>query len=307
MTALSDFTRIVRSANPVGLARAMLALGSLSTLLLTDASDLFISFAPHASESRCVGVGSAGIFCISNAMTGSVTAGIVTSVVVLLLVLAGVAPRVLAVPHFYIAWSISQNIVVVEGGDQVNAVMAMLLIPWILATPRGNAWRPQTPFLPGLKQNAFAYGAAELIRAQLTIVYLIAAIAKFAVPQWSEGSALWYWLQIPGFGIPAEFFGALAPVLQLPVVMVTATYAVMAFELLLAASIWMRSGFARGVLYSGIIFHAGIALVLGLWSFGITMTGALLLCLALQKADVLFMGIERALTSPTTSKDEVAS
>jgi antimicrobial peptide system SdpB family protein len=305
LSALSDLRRAAAIINPVGLGRAVLALGSLSTLLLTQSGDLFIAFAPHAAESRCVGIGGAGAFCLSNTLTGSPTAGVILSVIVLLLILTGFGARTLAVPHFYVAWSVSQNVVVVEGGDQVNAVMTLLLIPWILATPRGNAWLRTTPFLGALSKNAFAYGAAELIRVQLAVVYVVAAIAKLAVPQWSEGTALWYWLQVPGFGVPTDVFGVIAPVLELPLVMVTATYAVMVFEVLLAVSIWMRGSFARTILYLGIVFHAGIAVVLGLWSFGITMTGALLLCLALQKGNVFFVDIRRSVERTPTKAEEV--
>lgn len=266
-----------------------------------------MSFAPHAAESRCTGIGGAGAFCLSSALTASPSAGVAVSVGVLILVLSGFGARLLAIPHFYIAWSISQNIVSVEGGDQVNAVVTLLLIPWILATPRGNAWRKHTPFLATLRRNAFAYGSAELIRVQLTVVYLIAAVAKLAVPQWSEGSALWYWLQMPGFGVPADVFSWLAPGLEHPVVMVSATYAVMVFETILAVSIWMRGIFARRILYLGMAFHAGIALVLGLWSFGITMTGALLLCVAFQKADVLFFEFRRAGRPTPATTEEVTT
>ncbi|WP_417554422.1 hypothetical protein [Microbacterium sp.] len=300
---MNEARRLANSINPVGVGRAVLALGSLSTLVLTRTDDLFISFAPHAADSRCVGIGRAGGFCLSDALTGSRSVGVAASIAILLLVLTGFGARALAIPHFYVAWSISQNIVVVEGGDQVNAVIVLLLIPWIFTTPRGNAWARRTRFLETLRMNAFAYGAAELIRVQLSVVYLVAAVAKFAVPQWSEGSALWYWLQVPGFGIPEDVFTALAPILELPAILVTATYAVMAFELLLAVCIWMRSKFARSVLYLGIAFHAGIALVLGLWSFGLTMTGVLLLCLALQTANVVFVEFQHA-TPPIPAKME---
>lgn len=185
----------------------------------------------HAADSRCVGIGSAGVFCLSDTLTDSPIAGVAVSLVVL------------------------------------------LLIPWIFATPRGNTWLRQTPFLGTLRTNAFAYGAAELIRVQLSVVYLVAAVAKLAVPQWSEGSALWYWLQVPGFGVPADVFAALAPVLE----------------------------------NLGIVFHAGIAVVLGLWSFGVTMTGVLLLCLALQKANVFFIQFQRATPATSPKAEEVTA
>ncbi|WP_278103054.1 hypothetical protein AB0870_16940 [Microbacterium proteolyticum] len=130
---------------------------------------------------------------------------------------------------------------------------------------------------------------------------------NLAVPQWSEGSALWYWLQVPGFGVPADVFTALAPVLELPVVLDMATYTVMVFEVLLAVAIWMRGTFARVILSLGIVFHAGIAVVLGLWSFGVTMTGVLLLCLALQKANVFFLQFQRASPSTPAKAEEVTA
>jgi len=93
----------------------------------------------------------------------------------------------------------------------------------------------------------------------------------------------------------------------MPIILVTATYAVMVSEVLLAVSIWMRGTFARAILYLGIAFHAGIAVVLGLWSFGVTMTGVLLLCLALQKANVFFIQFERTTPATPAKAEEVTA
>jgi antimicrobial peptide system SdpB family protein len=289
LNVLRDGGRRLLRADPIGVARSVLALGSLSTLLLTDQRALFLTFLPSAAPGRCVGVGQYGLFCLSEATAGGRGLGTVVAVAVFVAVLSGYGPKLLALPHFYVAWSISQNVVLVEGGDQVNAAMTMFLIPWLLAMPRGNAYSPGVPYLAALTENAFAKGAAELIRLQLSLVYAIAAIAKFGVPQWSDGTAFWYWLQIPTFGLPPDVFAALSPLLELPLVMVPATYAVLVFELSLVGAIWTRGQLSRWLLYAGIAFHAGIAVVLGLWSFGITMTGALLLCRALQSGQLFFV------------------
>jgi antimicrobial peptide system SdpB family protein len=289
LNVLRDRIRLLRRANPVGVARGVLALGSLSTLLLTDQRALFLTFLPNAAPARCVGVGQFGLFCVSDAATGGRLVGTLIAVVMLVAVISGYGPRVLAIPHFYVAWSISQNVVLVEGGDQVNAAMTMLLIPWLFTMPRGNAYAADMPYLRVLQENAFAYGAAELIRVQLSLVYAIAAIAKLAVPQWSDGTAFWYWLQMPTFGLPPDVFAAIAPVLQHPIVMVPATYAVLVFELSLVGAIWTRGRLSRLLLDAGIAFHGGIAIVLGLWSFGVTMAGALLLCRALQPGRLWFV------------------
>jgi len=291
LRVLRDGSRWLRGLHPIGVARGVLALGSLSTLLLTDERALFLTFLPNAAPSRCVGIGQFGLFCLSEAATGGRLAGTVIAILVLVGVLSGFGPRVLALPHFFVAWSISQNVVLVEGGDQVNAAMSLLLVPWLLTMPRGNAYSSGTPYLAVLRENAFAYGAAELIRVQLALVYAIAAIAKFAVPQWADGTAFWYWLQVPTFGLPPDVFAAIAPVLQQPIVMVPATYAVLVFELGLVGAIWTQGRVSRWWLNAGILFHAAIAVVLGLWSFGITMAGALLLCRALQSGRLFFIGV----------------
>lgn len=292
-SVLRDLFAALRRADPIGVARSVLALGSLSTLLLSNEQALFLTFLPNAAASRCVGVGQAGLFCVSETATGTRTLATVVAVVTLVAVLSGYAPRVLAIPHFYVAWSVAQNIVLVEGGDQVNAAMTMLLIPWLLTSPRGNAYSRQKRYLERLQENAFAYGAAELIRVQLSVVYAIAAIAKFAVPQWSDGTAFWYWLQMPTFGLPPDIFALLAPLLERPFIMIPATFAVLVFELSLVGAIWTRGRVPRLLLDAGIVFHAGIAVVLGLWSFGITMAGALLLCRALQNAAVRSVTVQR--------------
>jgi hypothetical protein len=47
------------------------------------------------------------------------------------------------------------------------------------------------------------------------------------------------------------------------------------------------------LLGAGIAFHASIAAVLGLWSFGITMAGALLICHPLQSAAMFSINVQR--------------
>lgn len=291
--------------NAVGMARATLAIGSLSTLLLTDQRALFLTFLPHASATRCAGIAQVGMFCISERLTGGRAAASWVAVAVLIAVLSGLWKKTLAVPHFVVSWSISQNTVLVEGGDQINAALTMLLVPWLLASPMGNAYSRRRDYLAILQDNAFARWAAELIRVQVSLVYAIAALAKFGVPRWADGTALWYWLQVPTFGLPPALFGLVAPVLQHPSVMVTATYSVLALELSLVGAIWTKGTTSRRLLWAGVAFHVTIAVVLGLWSFGITMTGALLLCRALQRAPVFFLtsasGLQELPTHPKGS------
>lgn len=288
----------VRRSDPVGVARAILAIASLSTLLLTPAPALFLQFLPSAVDGRCVGISRFALFCTTRSLGGSYEIAVGIAAIVLVAVLSGYAPRVLAVPHFYIAWSISQNVALVEGGDQVNAAVTMLMIPWLLVNSKHNAYSRADPYRPQVLTNAFAYGSALLIRVQLTLIYAIAALAKMGVPQWADGSALWYWLQVPTFGLPPHLFAAIAPILEQPIVTVSGTYGVMVFELALAASIWVDARWARYVLIGGIVFHAGIALVLGLWSFGISMTAVLLICRALQQSGMVTIAFKRP--SPVT-------
>ncbi|MGW0215156.1 hypothetical protein ACWDXH_12260 [Micromonospora chokoriensis] len=110
-------------------------------------------------------------------------------------------------------------------------------------------------------------------------MYLHACIAKLGVAEWADGTAMFYWLRTPGYESP-EFVRPLAEAVTSSTVGVTLfTWSVLALEFALALARLMPSELRRVLLVAGLVFHVGIAVVLELVTFGLAMSGALLLYL----------------------------
>lgn len=124
-----------------------------------------------------------------------------------------------------------------------------------------------------------AYTGLTLVWVQVCVIYFHAAVGKFPVEEWSNGTVLWYWFHDPTFA-PAEPLrtvmlgivgsGAGAAVLA---------YGSLATELLLALALFAGARLRAAMLIVGALFHLGIAVSFGLWSFSTTMLAALLLYL----------------------------
>lgn len=104
------------------------------------------------------------------------------------------------------------------------------------------------------------------LQYQVVVVYLQAALSKIRTDGWSSGVALYYILQVPEFTNP--FFAA--PFLKSDVLVVLMTFATIAFQLGFLFAMMMKR-LKLWWLFSGILFHLGIALCMGLVCFGIFM------------------------------------
>ena len=123
---------------------------------------------------------------------------------------------------------------------------------------------------------AFAHVA---IRVQLAILYLHAAFAKCAVPEWQNGTAIYYWLVDPQYGVADWLQPIVLPLLRLPYVVAPVTWAVIAFEFTLFAGLLADKRYRPFLLGGGLLLHLSIAILHGLVSFSLAMSGALILYL----------------------------
>ena len=121
--------------------------------------------------------------------------------------------------------------------------------------------------------------ALLLIRLQVAGIYLHASMAKFGVQEWADGTAMYYWLLDPGFGVTGWLRAAALPVLLNAAAVALLGWGVMLFELLLATGLLLPRRARHPLLIAGIAFHLGITVLMGLISFSIAMTAALLLFL----------------------------
>jgi len=168
-----------------------------------------------------------------------------------------------------------------DGGDQVAALLALLLVPISLTDSRRWHWHPCFP------RYVEVQGWSLLaIRMQCSVIYLQACLAKLSVPEWVDGTALYYWMRHPSFG-PPEPLRALTDTIFLygpPVAAVT--WGTLVLEFCLGIACILPRAVRPPLLSLGITFHLVIACAMGLWSFAIAMWAVLLLLL--HPGDVSF-------------------
>ena len=259
--------------NLYGLARSLLALGPLLTLTVTSTDTLFHPVRILDSP-RCDGPAEfISLFCVLPLGFARAVA-----VAVLVLVVVGWRPRWTAIPHWLISFGVQASISLPEGGDQAASNLALLLLPVALTDRRRTHWSPPDRDLRPVASFAANVGLF-LVRVQVMVIYLQAFIAKLFVPEWVDGTAVWYWLTDPNFGPPGIRRTVALTVASTPLGITLLTWGTLVVEALLAFGFLATAKTRYGLLVVGILFHGLIAAAMGLVSFTVVMWGALLLYL----------------------------
>lgn len=186
-------------------------------------------------------------------------------------------------------FSLNSTALLVDGGDQVANALVLLLLPICLTDGRKWQWESTvaeqavTPVSDVL--SFFGYTAYFFIRLQVAFIYFSAAVEKLKVEEWTNGSALYYWLLGPYMGASGILRSLLEPVVKSPILAPMATWSVLLFELCLFLAVTMPVKQREWLLFWGILFHFGIAIVHGLFPFFLSMTAALILYLRPPKKE----------------------
>jgi antimicrobial peptide system SdpB family protein len=295
----------VNAANPwtnaYGLARTMLALGTLGTLLFSHSSSIFRPTITSDLAVNCTDVLRWTFFCLTPSVHLEVLRWI--AVAILVLVASGWRPRLTGVLHWWLVYSLTTTGTLVDGGDQITAVLALLLLPVTLTDPRVWHWQaPPQKISPAAKM--VARSSLLMIRLQVAVVYFHAAVAKLAVPEWVDGTAVYYWFTDPALGMPHWLHTPITLLIQNPITVVAITWGTILLEISLAAGLLADKRYRRVLLVLGIGFHVGIALVHGLISFVLAMWAALFLFLY-PVGQTINLPIWKRFTVPITSSSSV--
>lgn len=272
---IDSFQKYNPWTNVYGLARSLLAFGTLLTLIFNDSNALFKSVLGSMDCPSCYGLSRISIFCLLNE-TSLETARLI-SIIILLIVISGWRPRLTGVLHWWISFSFFTTSNLLDGGDQVASVLTFLLIPMTLTDSRKFHWNKRK----NLKDvNIFFLIIANVtfyvVQLQVAIIYFHAAIGKLAVKEWLDGTALYYFMQDPLFAILPSNLLAL---FKNSFILTTCTWGVVIFELAVFVSFFMPKKDRTVLLYIGIVFHFLIMLIFGLVTFFFSMAAALLLLL----------------------------
>jgi antimicrobial peptide system SdpB family protein len=271
--------------NVYGLARSLLAFGTLSTLSVHGVDALF---RPLGTEMSAV---TSDVFLMRwslFALLGGEWLVVAKwiAIVILILTVLGWRPRITGLLHWWVSFSFSTSAVVVDGGDQVTAVLTLLLVPITLTDGRRWHWTRPRRGRSGekgrlLNKIAGLVGLSSLIvtRLQVAIIYFQAAVAKLGVTEWANGTAVYYWVTHPVFGVPDWLETVVLPALAQPAAVMLFTWGVITLEVTLAMGLFMKEAYRPWLLKAGLAFHTAILFVHGLFSFFFPMAAALILYL----------------------------
>lgn len=277
LTGLGDWYQYLyhRSTWDLGysLGRTLIGLSSLLTLLFTPTSSLFEPTLDWGAG-RCIGFTDAfSIYCLGAPFELMRW----VSVCILILVVIGWRPRLVALPHAWVAVSLQASLTVIEGGDQIASNIALLLVPAALCDGRRWHWQvlPALPAEQPSLRRMFANVSRGLVRLQVAVIYLHSAVAKLGEEAWLDGTVVYYWLNDPVFGASGFRKEIVDDLVANPAIVTLLTWGTLAVELMLAFALFATSTFRKAMLPLGIALHAGIAVFLGLLPFSIVMVGAL--------------------------------
>jgi antimicrobial peptide system protein, SdpB family len=266
-------------SNVYGLARTILALGTMLTLLLNGTDMLFV--ATNHVTSRCDAL-NISLYCILPDLEVSRW----ISIFVLFLVVIGWKPMVTGLLHWYVAYSFISSATVIDGGDHIASIITLLLVPVTLTDTRAWHWSTVSPGHTILDQvwypakSLLALSCLVVIKIQVAVIYLNSAVGKTFVDEWKDGTAIYYWFKHPLFGYPSWLRPILEPLILDGSLVFLLSWGTIIFELILFAGLFMDKRLKKWLLVSGVLFHFLTVLIHGLGSFFFTMTAALILYLS---------------------------
>lgn len=265
--------------NVVGLARSIIAVGTLLTLI-TNSESVIIQrnvegevFNPLLSP--LADINHFNFFLILGFDNFDYMK--IMAVIILMLVISGFYIKISSVLHWWVSISFFFGSSVIDGGDQIAAVLTFLLIPLCLTDDRKNHWHTKQPSYSS--KNVFGLFSIYLIRFQIAIIYFHAAVGKFDVREWMNGTALYYWLNHSFFGSSDNLVPIINMALKNDWAVTILTYGVIVFELMLFLALTASRKYRKKILPIGIAFHFSIILFHGIFSFFFSIVGGLILYL----------------------------
>ena len=261
--------------NVYGLARVCLASGLLFTMIFSGVDNLFPTIKGEFLKQPQFFYDKISIFYI---LRDNLLIAWIICIIILSIVISGFLPQVTGILHWWIAYSYLVSGIIIEGGDQIASIIALLLIPVTLTDNRLNHWsRPKENNRQ--KLSLFIWSIYVIIMLQVSIIYLHAGIAKLSVEEWLNGTAVYYWFTHSNFGVREPFKNTVSYFLSNTFICTFLTWGTMIYEIILFGWLFMsRNRWNWKLIFiSAVMFHFSIALVHGLVSFMFTMIGALIL------------------------------
>ncbi len=191
------------------------------------------------------------------------------ALVVFFLLMAGLFSRTMALLAYVIAVSYANRITPGAdfGLDKINCMLALYLMlgPCGARYSLDRLWRLRRGAPPEVPPSVGANFAVRLIQMHMCIIYLFSGMAKLQGDMWWSGDAVWYAIA------NLEYQSLdLTWLVNHPWLVYLMTHVIVFWELSYCALVWPR--LARPwVLGMAVLVHGGIALALGMATFGLAM------------------------------------
>ncbi|GLO66115.1 sporulation-delaying protein SdpB family protein [Oceanobacillus kimchii] len=264
--------------NVYGLARTLIALSTLLTLALNDAEIFFRPTSDTTVYPNCSN-SSISIFCLVPPDYTYLNIVRWICVLILIVVASGWRPRFTGIFHWWVSFSLLSSGVTIDGGENVAAVLTFLLIPMTLSDPRKNHWEKiELKENEGIYRRITALINIVFIRIQVAIIYFHSTVAKLNVPEWIDGTAVWYYIQSPMLGFN-DFLNSLFNFATSSKLILIPTWGTLILQTILFMALFAPKKYWKYFLMAAIFMHEIFALLLGLVSFSLIMLGALVLYL----------------------------
>jgi hypothetical protein len=193
----------------------------------------------------------------------------IAALVVFAMLFVGLFSRVAAVLAYLLAVSYAQRVTpgAFFGLDKTNCMLAMYLMlgPCGARYSLDRLWRLRAGDKAEPEDSTSANLAIRLLQVHLCIVYLFSGLAKLEGSTWKLGTAMWW--SAANYEYQSIDLTWLA---DWPLLVALLTHLTVFWELYYCCLVWNR--LARPiVLWLAMIIHGGIALFMGMITFGLAM------------------------------------
>lgn len=267
--------------NVYGLSRTIMAFSTALTLALNNAETIFKPAVGIDEYPVCSNIGAISIFCLTSNDYFWLNIMRWISILILLIVASGWRPRVTALFHWWISFSLQVSGLTLDGGEQVAAVFTLLLLPIALTDPRKSHWekiKEPEKIKDKIYAKIMALVAFSIIRIQVALLYFSSTTAKLTDPEWIDGTAVYYYLQDPMLGLNPWLEKIFNPILSSWLI-IFPTWGTLLVQILLIVALFAPRKRRKYILIIAICMHEVFALFLGLISFSLIMFSILLLYL----------------------------
>ena len=262
--------------NKLGIARSFFALALLTTLLINPKEVLFLesmTFRPNPTLIEQI-----NLFHLFGYENLNVSYAI--AIIILIIAAIGIYPRFTGIFHWWVTISFFTSSIIVEGGDQVAQIFTLLFIPLTLMDSRKNHFHNLKKI--NTTKKSISEGIWFVMKMQAALIYLEAGIGKVysSSIEWSNGTALYYWLNNTMFGREDQLLTIMNNLMASPYSTYIFTYSVIVLEVILFGSLFSSNKKFKNILFVvAVCFHFSIIVYFGLISFFMNMTGLLIIFL----------------------------